>query len=81
MQYGYNLANFSANHQYTKFTVPDGYKPKMQQTTNGIIVSGTWTLVGSCALTIDTNGVVSLVSTTTQSGTYTFMAQLVYICV
>lgn len=81
MQYGYNLTNFSANHQYTKFTVPNEYKPKINQTTTGIIISGTWTLVGSCTVTISTNGVVSLVSTTTQSGTYTFMAQLVYICV
>ena len=80
MQYGTNIGGFVSNHQYIRFVVPEGYKPNVYQASAGIIVSGNWALAGSCELTIDTNGTFSVTSTTSQSGSFTFIGQLVYIC-
>ena len=80
MQYGTNIGGFISNHQYVRFVVPDAYKPNVYQASAGIIVSGNWALAGSCELSIDTNGTFSVTSTTSQSGSFTFIGQLVYIC-
>ena len=80
LQYGTNIAGFISNHQYVRFIVPEGYKPNVYQASAGIIVSGNWALTGSCELSIDTNGAFSVTSTTSQSGSFTFIGQLVYIC-
>lgn len=79
LQYGINIANFSSAHEYIRFTIPDDYKPKANQSSTGIIVSGNWALAGLCSLNINPNGNFSIISTTTQSGAYTFIGQLVYI--
>lgn len=80
MQYGTNIGGFVSNHKYVRFIVPEGYKPNVYQISAGIIISDNWTLAGSCELSIETNGTFSVISTTSQSGTFAFMGQLVYIC-